>query len=138
MKNILLLLSILMLTFSSFAQKIKVKRGVIKVDREPFIKMEKISKFRYVIYNIQGEELMNLMPDTKVEGNYFVTFKNRKETGLIPIGIPIKKSIVRTILYYEIINDGQLNEEGLAKFVTMSDRREERFDKLRIVEKTDE
>lgn len=69
LKSILTVLS-LIFALSVNAQKVKLKKGIVYLDNEKFIKYEKVNSTKYFFSTMQGEEFLSVNLESFGTGKY--------------------------------------------------------------------
>lgn len=130
-----LFIGVVLLAFSAHAQKVKIKKGKVYVDKSEYVLIEedKLSDGSYTISNLKGEELFylkyNSYSDQKLKRNtnpngtvvYFelmskdlktIHFEAEVHPSLGPKGM--SKKTFKILYNGEVINkDGSINNEKL-------------------------
>ncbi len=142
MKQIIFLLLVCIST-TVFSQKIDIdKEDNITVDGAPLCKLIATGNAfqpSYSIQDMEGNELILIdESDLKTPNNTSVMswmFTDMDKTAFVPLSIPIKKTIAKTIVKYKLIQEGQLNEDGVRKFCNNFKDRSIPNDRVIVVER---
>lgn len=145
MKNFLPLL-FLLVSFAAFSQKkakIKIKKGLVTVNKVPFAKMDVQKK---LLSEVHKSTISSLDDEPLIHTEYEVVhFKTKKAAQFnrwtfpqtndvieIPIEdlINLKKRMIKFILNNDLISDGKINSDALAKLKeTYSESLTEKYEK---------
>ena len=156
MKNLLPLL-LLLVSFAAFSQKkakIKIKKGIVTVNKVPFAKMDIEKKFitevhKSTISSLEDEPLIHtelITTDFKTRKKYTYSKWTFPQTNdVVELSdkdlVSIKKRIIKKILEHELFEDGKINSDALNKFkeaysVSLTEKYEaEKADDLAMFEK---
>lgn len=105
------------------AQKIKIKKGVIYVDDEKCLTTDG-DPVNISFYNLDGEEIvfMKYLDDKRDGDNYMrVTFLNQKKSFTSKSIIFTKKMLIRRLLNTKTIENCELNEDKVERFILKYD-----------------
>lgn len=107
-------------TLNSQAQDIDVsKKGVVSVNgKDQFIIEGKqgMVNTQFTITNMDGDELMGA-DATQGEPNMTIVFTGREEVAVYPLTIGTKKVLAKELAKMKVIQNGQINEMGLKRFL---------------------
>ncbi|MGB0862162.1 MAG: hypothetical protein ACPGXZ_04555 [Saprospiraceae bacterium] len=111
-------------TNTLYAQKVKIKKKVVSVNKQPYCKTNCGGAFTQdcKIKNLDGETLISLVLHEYQTGEatnnvYEITFVGTKYTAQKDASFSFTKKLIREFYKYEVITDGQLNDAGIQKFV---------------------
>ena len=111
-------------TNSLHAQKIKIKKKIVSIDKEPYCKTNCGGAFTQdcKIQNLDGETLVSLVMHEYQTGEaknniYEIIFIGTNYTAQKDASFSFTKKLMREFYKYEVIKDGKLNEAGVQKFV---------------------
>lgn len=133
MKN-LLLITLILISGLGFSQKVKVKKGLVTVDGIEVFKIVKPSVHEYIIYNLNGDELVFMnwqkysdekkITDFNKEGNVvFLTITFNEIEGqaeaLVEGYTPTNKSVAKLLIKNGLINTqkGELITDKVKSFI---------------------
>lgn len=105
------------------AQKIKIKKGVIYVDDQKCLTTDG-DPVNISFYNLDGEEIvfMKYLDDKRDGDNYMrVTFLNQKKSFTSKSIIFTKKMLIRRLLNTKTIENCELNEDKVERFILKYD-----------------
>lgn len=115
--------------FLSLAQDVDIsKSGLVSVDGEEVFVIEGkmgMVNTSFSVYNIDGDLL--IAADGRSENNYMtVTFSGNNSSLDYPLTIGLKKAFAKDLARMQVIKDGQLNPEGMKRFIAKYNGRAER------------
>jgi hypothetical protein len=106
------------------AQKIKIKKKIVSIDKEPYCKTNCGGAFTQdcKIQNLDGETLVSLVMHDYQTGEaknniYEIIFIGTNYTAQKDASFSFIKKLIKEFYKYEVIKDGKLNEAGVQKFV---------------------
>lgn len=120
MKKIMLWAFALFIPFLLQAQDVDIKKdGTVNVDGKPAFKIEGkqgLVETSFSIYNMNGDFLIGA-DAASGESHCVVTFAGSNASLDYPLGFSTKKSLAKDIAKMKVIKDGQLNPEGMKRFI---------------------
>lgn len=124
MKQLLVVLFICMPFFNAVhAQKIKIKKGVIYVDDQECLSTDG-DPVNISFYDLDGEEIVFMKYlDDKYDGDTYmkVTFLDQKKSFTSKSIIFTKKMLIKRLLDTKTIENCELNEEKVDRFILKYD-----------------
>jgi hypothetical protein len=122
--RLILVSSMLMLSWNMQAQDIRMFRDTVLVDDVPyaiFQSMGSVTKQMYSIKNLEGD-LLVLIDQSQLrdaEGNalmrfMFTGYPDKK--AFMPVSLQFRRRMMRSLVAYDLIDKKQLNEKGLDLF----------------------
>lgn len=124
MKKLLVFLIICMPFFNEvYAQKIKIKKGIIYIDDQECLKTDG-DPINMSFYDLEGEEIVFMKYlDDKYDGDTYmkVTFLNQKKSFTSKSIIFTKKMLLRRLLNTNTIENCMLNEDKVDRFILKYD-----------------
>lgn len=118
MKQIVTLL-FLIVSLTSFSQKVKLKKGEVLLDKAVWLKYQEANSFDYSIYNLNGDEIIYIKYVKRGPNNMVFSREGKPNYYVISfLGLNKKieirnfvESIMTTIRDSKVVNeDGTLNE----------------------------
>ena len=106
-----------------YAQKIKIKKGVIYVDDQECLSTDG-DPVNMSFYDLEGEEIVFMKYlDDKYDGDTYmkVTFLNQKKSFTSKSIIFTKKMLIRRLLNTNTIENCMLNEDKVDRFILKYD-----------------
>jgi hypothetical protein len=118
---------LLLITFSTntlHAQKVKIKKKIVRIDKEPYCKTNcgGVLTQDCKIQNLDGETLVSMIfhsyKTSEVEQSiYEIIFIGTDYIAQKDLSFSFTKKLMKEFYKYEVIKDGKLNEVGVQKFV---------------------
>ena len=128
MKTIKLLLLSLCIPLLSLAQKVKINNDIVSIDGTDAFKIEGkmgMTSTSFSVYNLEGDLLLS--GDGRNENNFMtVTFSGNNASLDYPLTIGMKKMFAKELVQMKVIKDGQLNPDGMKRFVAKYNGRADR------------
>ena len=127
MKKILLLIFLSAMVLVGYSQKVKIKKGMVSVDKAPFAQLEINKKNIFgiqdaTIKSLDGKPILNVKNkylETNFEGFYrwiALNFESGEEVHIPYAELhPTKKPIIKFLYNNEIITDGAMNAEAVQR-----------------------
>ncbi|WP_299114249.1 hypothetical protein [uncultured Winogradskyella sp.] len=120
-KQLSLLLVLVIVSSVSFAQKIKIKKGNVTVDKVNTCKIEKddVSRGAFYINNLQDEQLLYLKWIDWGQYGYMEIYKADNLDDILfetEVGIGYKKWIIKKLYNAKVLSSAGINEDKLNQF----------------------
>lgn len=129
MKFVRIFVLALLTQLAATAQDVDVsKSGLVTVDGQDAFKIEGkmgMVNTSFSVYNIEGELLISA--DGRSENNFMtVTFSGNNSSLDYPLTIGLKKAFAKDLARMHVIKDGQLNPDGMKRFIAKYNGRADR------------
>lgn len=126
MKGTIILVLLLGISLSAFAQKVKIKKDEIIVDGQKIglIKQEKAIPMNksILLESLSGEQRVSFIPENvmvkdSTQIKYKVIFHGLNKSAYVDLSIGAKKFYVNKLIKTEALSASGLNEEGVDRFI---------------------
>lgn len=128
MKVIKIAVVCLLLPIFAIAQKVKINNDIVSIDGIDAFKIEGkmgMVSTSFSVYNLDGDLLLS--GDGRNENNFMtVTFSGNNASLDYPLTIGMKKMFAKDLAKMKVIKDGQLNPDGLKRFIAKYNGRADR------------
>jgi len=124
MKRLFFLTAFLIIPFSTvLAQKVKIKKGVVTVNKQPYCKMncKGLLVTDCEIMSLDGKILASLVFHDLKDGDtdipiYEIIFANSNYKAQIRFQFKYRHKLIKKLYQYEVFKDNKLNEAGVKNF----------------------
>lgn len=124
MQKIIILFLLMFVQLSSYSQKISISdENIVSVNKIEFCKIitkGSASDMAYSICNLEGEELIYAnQKGSGTEASFILSFTDFEDMALVDASMPIRKMLMKTIVKYDLITNGQLNKNAVNRLCKM-------------------